>query len=265
MLTVKDIMNELERFAPKELAEPWDNVGLMVGNMNQRVTTVFVCLDVTFENVQRAIDCGADLIISHHPLLFSPVSRIVEQDITGKIIRNLIRNEISVYSAHTNLDHADGGTNDALAERLNLIDVRRFADAECMDEAGTPIENVGRVGRLESPMAMEDFVEFVQHTLSCRSIRYVGNSESAIQTVALCSGSGGSVIWAAYRSGADVYVTSDIKHHEAQLAHELGLNLVDAGHFETENTICSFMTEFLESRFEELNVIPSNALPYFKS
>ncbi len=264
MLTVKDIMEELERFAPKDLAEPWDNVGLMVGNLNQRVTTVFVCLDVTSDNVQRAIDCGADLILSHHPLLFSPPSRIVEQDITGKILRDLIRNEISVYSAHTNLDHADGGMNDVLAERLNLVEVRRFLDSECTDETDKPIDNVGRVGSLENPMAMEDFVEFVKHTLSCRSIRYVGNPDAAIQRVALCSGSGGSGIWAAYHAGADAYVTSDIKHHEAQLAHELGLNLVDAGHFETENTICSFMTEFLESQFEELNVIPSDAQPYFQ-
>ncbi len=265
MLTVKDIMRELEQFAPKELAEPWDNVGLMVGNMNQRVTTVFVCLDVTSENVKRAIDYGADLIVSHHPLIFSPVNRIIEQDVSGKILRALIRNEISVYSAHTNLDHADGGMNDVLASRLSLTDVRRFTDSECINETGNPIDNIGRVGRLEGAMAMEDFVEFVQHALSCHSIRYVGNPESAVQTVAVASGSGGSGIWAAYRSGADVYVTSDIKHHEAQLAAELGINLVDAGHFETENTICSFMADFLESRFEELNVIPSDAQPYFHS
>lgn len=265
MLTVREIAEAVEQLAPKSLAEPWDNVGLMVGNLNQRVTTVFVCLDVTLANVRAAIECGADLIVSHHPLIFSPMRRIVEQDISGKIIRDLIRNEISVYSAHTNLDHADGGMNDALAERLTLNNVRRFTAEEAVSELGTPTDNIGRIGTLEAPMALENFVDVVKHALSCKSIRYVGEPNSAVQKVALCSGSGGDGIYTAYRAGADAYVTSDIKHHEAQLAQELGINLIDAGHFETENIICSFMTEFLESRFSGLNVIPSDARPYFQT
>ena len=264
MLKVKDIIRELERLAPPSLAEPWDNVGLMVGDKEQRVTTVFVCLDVTSDNVKRAIDCGADLIVSHHPLLFSPVGRIVEQDITGSILRNLIRHDISVYSAHTNLDHAQGGMNDVLAKRLDLTEIRSFTPEEATDAFGKPVDAIGRVGVLPMPMEMEDFVEFVRHTLSCHSIRYVGSPDDAVSKVAVCSGSGGDGIYTAYRSGADVYVTSDVKHHEAQLAFELGINLIDAGHFETENTICSFMTEFLESRFDTLNVIPSDAKPYFR-
>ena len=263
MLKVKDIIYEIERLAPPSLAESWDNVGLMTGDLDQRVTTVFVCLDVTSDNVQRAVDCGADLIISHHPLIFSPLKRIVEQDVSGSILRNLIRSNISVYSAHTNLDNADGGMNDVLAQRLDLIDVRHFSDEECVDEAGKPIENIGRVGILENPMNMEDFVTFVQGALGCRNIRYVGSPDEIVGTVALCSGAGGSGIYSAYHAGADVYVTSDVKHHEGQLAFELGMNLIDAGHFETENIICGFMTEFLESRFDDLNVIPSDAPPYF--
>ena len=265
MLRVKDVVDALERFAPPSLQEPWDNVGLMVGNLDQRVTTVFVCLDVTSDNVQRAMDCGADLIVSHHPLIFTSVNRIVEQDVTGSILRNLIRHDISVYSAHTNLDHADGGMNDVLAERLDLTEIRRFYDEECVDGNGKPLDNIGRVGRLDVPMAMEDFVAFVKNTLGCQSIRWVGSPDDVIQTVAVSSGSGGGGIYAAYHAGADVYVTSEIKHHEAQLAFELGINLIDAGHFETENTICSFMTEFLEREFEELNVIPSDAQPYFRA
>lgn len=263
MIRVKDIINRIEELAPPSLAESWDNVGLMTGDLDQRVTTVFVCLDVTSDNVRRAIDCGADLIVSHHPLIFSPIHRIVEQDISGSIIRELIRNDISVYSAHTNLDNADGGMNDILAERLGLTAVRRFYDEECVDETGKPIENIGRFGRLENPMTMEAFVSFVNGALGCRAIRYVGSPDEIIRTAALCSGAGGSGIYSAYHAGADVYVTSDIKHHEGQLAFELGMNLIDAGHFETENIICSFMTEFLESSFESLNVIPSDAPPYF--
>ena len=264
MLKVKDIIREIEALAPPALAESWDNVGLLVGDRDQRVTTVFVCLDVTSDNVQRAVDCGADLILSHHLLIFSPVKRIVEQDVAGSILRNLIRSDISVYSAHTNLDHADGGMNDVLAQRLDLTNVRRFREEECVDGAGMPIDPIGRIGTLEIPMEMADFVEFVRDALGCRTIRSVGSPEEVVKTVALCSGSGGEGIYSAYHAGADVYVTADVKHHEAQLAFELGMNLIDAGHFETENIICSFMAEFLESRFEGLNVIPSDAQPYFK-
>ncbi len=264
MIRVRDIIEEIEKLAPKELAESWDNVGLMVGDLESRVTTVFVCLDVTSDNLRRAIDCGADMIISHHPLIFSPVKRIVEQDINGRILRELIRNNISVYSAHTNLDNADGGMNDILAGRLDLVDIRRFKEEECIDENSNPIDNIGRVGVLQTPMEMSDFKEMIQHSLGCRCIRSLGDPQDIVKTVALCSGSGGFGIYNAYRAGADVYVTSDVKHHEVQLAMELGLNLIDAGHFETENIICSFMTEFLEERFSDLNVIPSDVEPYFE-
>ncbi len=264
MLKVKDIIEKIESLAPPELAEPWDNVGLMLGDTEQRVTTVFVCLDVTSDNVQQAVDCGADLVLSHHPLIFSPLKRIVEQDISGNIIRNLIRRDISVYSAHTNLDHASGGMNDILAKRLDLTDIRRFREEECLDGSGAPLQGIGRVGRLASPMEMSDFSALVRDSLGCKALRAVGAPEDVIKTVAVCSGAGGDGIYAAYHAGADVFVTSDIRHHEAQLAFELGLNLIDAGHFETENIICSFMTDFLESQFENLNVIPSTAQPYFR-
>ncbi|MBQ4145071.1 MAG: Nif3-like dinuclear metal center hexameric protein, partial [Clostridia bacterium] len=133
MRTVREIIEKIEELAPTYMAESWDNVGLMVGDLDKRVTTVFVCLDVTSDNVKGAIECGADLIVSHHPLIFSPVKRIVEQDVSGGILRNLIRNDISVYSAHTNLDNADGGMNDELASRINLVNIRRFYDEECVD------------------------------------------------------------------------------------------------------------------------------------
>lgn len=264
MLKVRDIMEKIEQLAPPHLAEPWDNVGLMVGDLEQRVNTVLVCLDVTSDNVKRAIECGADLIISHHPLLFQPVKRIVEQEVTGGILRELIRHNISVYSAHTNLDHTDGGTNDVLAEKLELTGVRRFREEECKNGLGEPIDNIGRLGFLSIPMEMSDFVALTKNALGCRSIRYVGDPEDVVKTVALCSGAGGDGIYSAYHAGADVYVTSDIRHHEAQLAFELGINLIDAGHFETENTICTFMTEYLEDAFPELSVIPSDAQPYFQ-
>ncbi len=263
MYKVKDIAEIIERLAPPRLAEEWDNVGLMVGDSEQTVRTIFICLDVTSVNVRQAIEVGADLIISHHPLIFSPLKNIVEGDISGNIIRTLIKNNISVYSAHTNLDNADGGMNDVLADKLGLEDVRKFTQEECCDANGNPLQNIGRVGYLDSPVELEDFKSLVKSILGCRSIRSLGNPQDTINCVALCTGSGGEGIYSAFRSGADVYVTSDIKHHEAQLAFELGINLIDAGHFETENTICEFLKTYLEENLSDVTIISSDAEPYF--
>lgn len=263
MYRVKNIAAAIEKLAPPSLAESWDNVGLMVGDFDQEVKTVFICLDVTSENVQHAANCGADLIVSHHPLIFTPQKRIVEDDVTGSIIRALIRNDISVYSAHTNLDNADGGMNDVLADKLGLEGVRRFTDDECRDSSGAPLDGIGRIGRLDAPIELCDFTDLVKSILNCRTIRSVGAPTEMVSTVAVCSGAGGDGIYTAYRAGADVFVTSDIRHHEAQLAFELGINLIDAGHFETENIICEFMREHLLREFPSLTVISSEADPYF--
>lgn len=258
MYKVKDIADAIERLAPTELAEKWDNVGLMTGDFEQNVSTVYICLDVTSENVRKAVASDADLIVSHHPLIFSPLKRIIEGDVSGSIIRELIQNNISVYSAHTNLDNADGGMNDVLAEKLGLENIRKFTAEEVTGDSG-----IGRIGKLDTSMELADFVDLVKNILDCRSIRYVGEPTENITSVALCTGAGGDGIETAYRAGADVYVTSDIRHHEAQLAYELGINLIDAGHFETENTICEFMTEYLKSEFPSLNIIASDSSPYF--
>ncbi len=259
MYKVKDIKNAIEKLAPCSLAEEWDNVGLMVGDAEQYVNTVFICLDVTAENVQKAIDCDADLIISHHPLIFTPLKHILDTDVSGNIISTLIRNNISVYSAHTNLDNADGGMNDVLADKLGLSDIRHFTEDECQNSS-----SIGRVGELETSIELADFKDFVKNVLGCRSIRYVGSPDEMVKTVAVCSGAGGDGIYSAYNAGADVYVTSDVRHHEAQLAYELGLNLIDAGHFETENTICEFMKDYLQEVLPDLNIVSSDAEPYFK-
>ena len=262
-MQVSDIVKELEALAPPALAEPWDNVGLMVGDTEQTVKNVFVCLDVTSENVEQAAAFGADLIISHHPLIFTPLKRLVEGDVSGGILRRLVRENISVYSMHTNFDKADGGMNDLLAKKLGLSRVRPYTSEECLDEAGKPNDAIGRVGVLPAPMSLGDYTDYVKDSLNCFSIRSIGESDEQVQTVALCSGAGGDFLYSAYRAGADVYVTSDVRHHEAQLAQELGMNLIDAGHFETENIICEFLQSFLLERFEDLNVRPSAALPYF--
>lgn len=263
MTKLFEIIKKLEELAPPALAEKWDNVGLMIGDFDRNIRNIYVCLDVTSENVQTALDFGADLIISHHPLLFNPLKRIVESDVIGGIVTSLIKNGISVYSMHTNFDKADGGMNDLLAEKLGLCEIRKYTEGECLDELSNPTDNIGRVGVLREAMPMEEFVIRVSGHLNCANIKFVGDPCDTVKTVALCSGAGGGYIYNAYKSGADVYVTSDVRHHEAQLASELGLGLIDAGHFETENIFCEFMLSFLLEKFEDVNVKISNAASFF--
>jgi putative NIF3 family GTP cyclohydrolase 1 type 2 len=132
-----------------------------------------------------------------------------------------------------------------------------------VDEAGNTLDGIGRVGMLERPVPMKDFVNHIKETLGSCAVKYTGNISEQIQTVALCSGSGGSEMYAAYNSGVDVYVTADLKHDHGRIAEELGLNMIDAGHFETENIICEFLEDFLKQRFPFLEVKASQAKPYF--
>ncbi|MBQ9736882.1 MAG: Nif3-like dinuclear metal center hexameric protein [Clostridia bacterium] len=265
MIRVSKILEELEIIAPLELQCNWDNSGLLVGDESQRVEKVFVCLDITSENVKSAVDFGADLIISHHPLIFDPIKSITEATVTGSVIRTLIKNNISVFCMHTCFDIADGGMNDLLAAKLGLESVRKFTLDECIDENGQPLDGIGRVGALALPKTLADFMLHIKEVLGSAALKYSGNPNEIVQTVAICAGSGGSEMYAAYHSGAEVYVTSDLKHDHGRVASEIGLNVVDAGHFETENIICDFFEDFFASRFPEIKLEISDAQPYFKS
>lgn len=265
MIRLSNILEELERVAPPELKFPWDNAGLLVGDETQRINRVFVCLDITAENVKAAAEFGADLIVSHHPLIFEPLKAVTAGSVTGSIVRALIQNSISAFCMHTAFDMADGGMNDLLAHKIGLENIRKFTAAECIGANGEVLDGIGRVGSLAHPTTLEDFLGKVQAALGCKAIKYVGDLSDRVQTVALCSGSGGSEMYAAYHSGADVYVTADLKHDHGRVAAEIGLNMIDAGHFETENIICEFLAELFCRRFPELEVMISDAKPYFKS
>lgn len=265
MVRLSKIIEELEVLAPPCLKCSWDNMGLLVGDESQRISRVFVCLDITSENVKAAANFGADLIIAHHPLIFDPLKSITEGSVTGSIVRSLIQNNISAFCMHTAFDIADGGMNDILASRLGLEGVRKFTPDEAIGEGGEALEGIGRVGTLERPMSLANFLLHTKEVLGCAALKFMGDTEEQIQTVALCSGSGGSELYAAYNSGADVYVTADLKHDHGRIAQELGLNVVDAGHFETENIICEFLSDFFASRFPELEIEISHAKPYFRT
>lgn len=265
MVILNDIISFLNQKFPEELQESWDNSGLITGDKSKKINKVLVTLDVTSDTVSEAADFGAELIISHHPLIFSPIKKIVENQGSGSLLRSLIQNDISVYSMHTNFDKAPGGMNDLLCEKLGLLGAREYLPEELLKPNGKMCENFGRVARLCDPMTLDEFADFVKMSLDCRALKLFGDGDDKVSSVALCTGSGGDMIYAAYNSGADVYLTADLGHHDAQSAAELGLNLIDAGHFETENIICSFLYDILTEEFPDLFIKKSQAEPFFRS
>lgn len=237
---LKRYIEALERIAPPGLKEEWDNVGLMVGDENAKVTGVLFALDVTEDVIEEAMSLRCNLIVSHHPLIFKPLKALSRQK--DKKLFLLIENGIHVYSMHTNLDNAVNGVNDKLAECFDLQDTKPL----CSDEE----TGLGRIGRLPEKMAFEEFLSLVKSTLNIKYVRYVGDLDREIRTVAVLGGAGADYFEYAVQEGADVMLTSEIKHHIGLEAKECGVALVDAGHFETENIVLEPLMEAIRPLFE---------------
>ncbi len=243
-VTVQSVAEIMNRIAPKNLAEEWDNPGLLVGNFSAEVDKIFICLDISEEVIENAADFGAQLIISHHPLIFRAVKNIRTDLPLGRKIELLIKKNISAFAAHTNLDSAVGGVNDVLAEKIGLTEIKMFGDEEI---------SLGRLGKLPEPMSAENFAAHVKKVLNAESVRLVDAGNFLIGKVGLCSGAGSEFISKAKFFGADAFVTGDLKYHEAQSAVENKIHVVDAGHFATEFPIVHALAEKLSAEFEKLN------------
>jgi len=342
-------MEAVEKIAPRELSEKWDNVGLLVGSPAEKVGKIIVALDVTPEVVNEALQEDADMIVSHHPLIFKPLTHVRTDTPIGNMLFKLIKNNIQVYAAHTNLDYCELGTNYFLAQKLGLGEAeilqpaeerlykivvfvpRGYEDAvrDAMGDAGAgwignyshcsfmalgtgtfkplegadpfigskgilekveelrletivpeslknkvvramikahPYEEVaydvyrlennggrnglGRIGYLKEEMALYDFGEKVKRDLGIKHVKLVGPIQKAVRKVAVCAGAGALAISAAKKKGADVFVSGDIKYHEALEAQQEGLALVDAGHYATEWAAVPALAEYLQ---KELN------------
>ena len=243
MVKCQVVMDALERIAPKRLAEDWDNPGLLVGALNQDVQKILVCLDVSDSVVKRAIEEDADMIVAHHPLIFKGLKKIRTDLPLGARLQLLLKHDIAVAAAHTNLDIAVGGVNDVLAEAIGLGKLSTFIITS-QQEDGT-VESLGRIGSLPAPMTVEDFARQVRQALPTEHVRLVHAGPRPVRKVALCSGSGAEFIQKAAFMGADVYVTGDVKYHEAQSAVELGMHVIDAGHFATEFPVVEVLRQRL--------------------
>ena len=339
------IIEAMDKLAPRSLAEDWDNVGLLVGSSAQTIHKILITLDVTKAVVEQAVKDDIDLIIAHHPIIFKSISAIRTDLPQGQILSALIKADIGVYAAHTNLDTASGGVNDVLADAFQLCDVRPLADnfseklcklvvfvpethREIVGDAimaagaghignyshcsfavngiGTflpldgskpfighagklehvqesrletimpekiyksvvkamlkvhPYEEVaydvyqlmnsgeklglGRVGKLVNPIVLAEFVDQVKYVLGVSAVSVVGDQNKLIKKVAVCGGAGASLLHKAAFAGADVLVTGDVKYHEGQDAAALGIAIIDAGHFATEQPVLSYVAEYL--------------------
>ena len=252
MTTVADILQFLETLAPTYMKEDWDRVGLNCGHHDQPVTKILVALDPFQDVCQEAKELGADLLLTHHALIWEQgfVTDSTEQ---GRNTLFLIENKIAHINAHTNLDQAPGGVNDILANRLGLQNIQVIAPKGC-DEEGRPY------GLLRQGLAviqpLYDFLAVIKEQLGCEGLRYVSSGKPVCK-VAVGGGACASELDAVARSGCDTFVTADVKYNQFWDAKTLGINLIDAGHFHTENPVCAYLAAQLQTAFPQVEVILS--------
>ncbi len=227
--TLKDFLGFLETIAPARLAEPWDNPGLQVGSLSQEIRKVFTSLDPTLNALTSATEANAQLLFTHHPLIFKPLSRLDINSFPGDVVAEAAKREVSIVAAHTNLDATRGGINDILADLMGLRNVEVLKNADEMNGVG-----LGRIGYLQGPTALSAVARDVKKVLGTQNIKVVGQRDALIHRLAVVGGSGGSLVTLAYEKRADLLLTGDVGHHVALEAKSLGMALIDGGHFHTE-------------------------------
>ena len=244
MQKVSDIVAVLEEAAPPRLAEDWDNVGLLVGRADRTVSRVYVALDPSPEVVEGAVAAQAQLLVTHHPLLFRPIKRLDLASPLGRTLETALKNDLAIYAAHTNLDRARGGVNEILAARLGLSDCVPLGAASA-DERDF---GLGCVGNLFFPTDLAGLARVAAARLGAGVVRIAGDPLLPVTRAALCAGSGRSLVALFLASDAEVFITGDISHHEARDIVDAGRGLVDAGHFATEHGVVEALCQLLSRK-----------------
>ena len=240
-VSIDDFVRAVEAVAPMELAEAYDNTGLLL-RMRDTVSKVLIALDATDAVAQEAEETGCDMLLVHHPLIFAPFRALDCRKAQDAVLMRLMRADISLYAAHLTFDKAQGGLGDALAERIGLCDAAATQDG------------LMRIGRLGSPQPQADFLESVKNALKADSLCVSAVQEKPISRVAVVSGSGGDYATAAHHAGAQALVTGEAKHHHFVEAAHLGLLLIAAGHFETECLFADQIFIGLQARLHEVQL-----------
>lgn len=250
MLTVQNVCQFLESFAPRRLAEDWDNVGLLLGDRDRGVTNVMTCLTITPETVDEAIARDVQLIVAHHPLPFRPLKRITADNVTGQMLLGLLENRIAVYSPHTAFDSAGSGINQRLAEGLGIVDPRPLEPVEG-DPDGL---GAGRYGRLAEPISVAEFVARTKSFLRLDGLHLVGDQSRSIDRVAVACGSAGQFLQPAMRKGCDCLVTGETNFHTCLEAKANQVTLVLPGHFASERFALEVLANALAEEFPSATI-----------
>ena len=256
---VKDVTAVIEEFAPLSIQEKWDNSGLCIGSQDAPVKSVLLGLDCTSELVDEAISCGADMIVTHHPLIFSGLKRISSDDTVGEAVIKAIKAGISIYAAHTNADKVIAGVSGAMAAKLGLQNVEILSE----DGEGT---GLGVVGEFPDAITADQAIQIVKERFGLQTVRTSRPVDGLIRRVAMCGGSGGSLIAAAKASGAQLYLSGDISYHNFFTSE--GFMLMDIGHYESEIEIVDILFSLIKKNFPTFAVritqnMHSNPIYYF--
>ncbi|HHU78193.1 MAG: Nif3-like dinuclear metal center hexameric protein [Caldicoprobacterales bacterium] len=254
---VKDIIRLMEEIAPPALAESWDNTGLLVGSKEASVNRILVTLDVTSAVIGEAAGMGVDLIICHHPIIFNSIKEVNDSSLPGSWILELLQAGISVYAAHTNFDKAEGGSDDALAEQLGLVDIRPLTWEPAKEGVTASHWNgrqpsFGRIGRLPGKLTLEAYLRQIEQALNAGRIDFIGDPKKDIQIVACCAGAGGDFIGNALDAGADLFVTGEAKYHELLPVSESSMAAAILGHDTSEYPAVTALKQSLQNRIHAL-------------
>lgn len=249
-MKVYDVINAIEKIAPFELCAEWDNSGFLVGNENDEVKKAYICLDVVHSTIDDAISQGCNLIIAHHPIIFSGVKKITQKDFTGSLLLKLIANQINLIAAHTNFDSSEIGVNYVLAKELGLEGIKKIND---------DVNNPSYIGFWENPLSGEEVVDKIKTVLGLNTVCAAGlNLKKMYRNIAVCGGAGTDLWQPALEAGADVLVSADGKHHIGLEAAAAGIAVFDGGHFYTENPAMKYMERYLNDILPEMETVLSD-------
>lgn len=249
-MTCRELIEKLNRLCPPEYAFSWDNPGLIAGRDTKDIKTVYIALDATDTVIESAIKADADLLLTHHPLVFSSLKKINASDFTGRRLLTLIEHQVNCFAMHTNFDVAVMA--DLASEKLGLLNpVPLSVTGE--NENG-PI-GIGKAGNLASPVTLRDYASEIKKIFGLETVAVFGNPETSVYRAAICPGSGKSTIRDAINAGADVLITGDIGHHEGLDALACNLAVIDAGHQGIEKIFIDYMKNYFENHFSEINVV----------
>ena len=246
----EEFIRLLEELSPVSYAESWDNPGLLAGRYDKEIKKIYIALDATTEVIEDAKRCGADMLLTHHPLIFKGIKKVNSEDFIGRRILTLLQADICYYAMHTNFDVM--GMADAAAERLMLLQ-RGVLDVTYEKDGVT--QGIGRIGSLKQPMSLDECAQVVKQAFGIEWVKVFGEPDRPVETVAICPGSGKSMIGAALAGDVDVLITGDIDHHDGIDALERGMAVIDAGHFGLEQIFVPYMAEYIKRKTEHIEVI----------